>query len=165
MRLLPTFLSVPTEKFQSTHPMRGATFFDVIRIFFFENFNPRTPCEVRLSTRFTFTKPKIFQSTHPMRGATINRVSCVCIPLISIHAPHARCDNGIEKGRNPQFPFQSTHPMRGATHFVRLICLFRQFQSTHPMRGATGKDASKTTPNLHFNPRTPCEVRLFKNSH
>ena len=56
--------------FQSTHPMRGAT----------------------LSTAFCF-RLCLFQSTHPMRGATMKPTNIKENTIISIHAPHARCDS------------------------------------------------------------------------
>ena len=55
--------------FQSTHPLRGATF-------------QRCPqCRFRL-----------FQSTHPLRGATVMVAACLQTMQISIHAPLAGCD-------------------------------------------------------------------------
>ncbi len=67
----PTQRASGTCRFQSTHPMRGATIplrnvSDV-----FKNFNPRTPCGVR-----------------PTRSTYQNRQAG-----ISIHAPHAGCDS------------------------------------------------------------------------
>ena len=80
-------------------------------------FNPRTPCGVRLFTakrcteserRFQSTHPMRgatdetlvdvhvefeFQSTHPMRGATAFSPYNINIKGISIHAPHAGCDD------------------------------------------------------------------------
>ena len=123
-------------EFQSTHPLRGAT--DVYsvkcprcgisihaplagcdsfrnhRILPATNFNPRTPCGVRLSFRISFltirnfnprtpcgVRPPIivgaipeflFQSTHPLRGATAARHGSLPLRAISIHAPLAGCD-------------------------------------------------------------------------
>ena len=56
--------------FQSTHPMRGATEEPAITIRKNTNFNPRTPCGVRLVQEVTAAAGQLFQSTHPMRGAT-----------------------------------------------------------------------------------------------
>ena len=56
--------------------------------------------------------------------------------------------------------FQSTHPMRGATLMSALTETSRTFQSTHPMRGATVSVSCVPFHHLHFNPRTPCGVRL-----
>ena len=77
--------------FQSTHPLRGATTINR-RDMFKNDFNPRTPCGVRLyffSQTFDIDK---FQSTHPLRGATCRLLSSRLSIL-----------------------FQSTHPLRGAT--------------------------------------------------
>ena len=66
----PSLLVFDNCVFQSTHPMRGAT---------------------SLLSRFNCLD--IFQSTHPMRGATHRiRHKAVYGAHISIHAPHAGCD-------------------------------------------------------------------------
>ena len=64
---------VPTvPRFQSTHPLRGAT--GHARDFCSDgtNFNPRTPCGVRPLHAQNEYILKLFQSTHPLRGATAN---------------------------------------------------------------------------------------------
>ena len=81
------------KSFQSTHPLRGATTPCRRRLGTSWNFNPRTPCGVRLITYFHPIPHGPFQSTHPLRGAT----PCPADP-----------DAEAE-------PFQSTHPLRGAT--------------------------------------------------
>ena len=112
---LPLSISRIFCKFQSTHPLRGATVaeqklvlladisihaplagcdVDVIagiRAVF--DFNPRTPCGVRL-WRIMF---------HYGRAC------------ISIHAPLAGCDWAACSLDDYKFKFQSTHPLRGAT--------------------------------------------------
>ena len=85
-------LDVSDTEFQSTRPMRGATF-SFIRIFNFfsvsihaphagrdpalatsagrfRSFNPRAPCGARLRPFFIGFMESVFQSTRPMRGAT-----------------------------------------------------------------------------------------------
>ena len=128
--------SLPFSLFQSTLPMRGATFRGFAGIILF-----------------------IFQSTLPMRGATSVHFGDNAVTLISIHAPHAGSD--FEKFHfvhaaldfNPRSPcgerrkslvaswvdglFQSTLPMRGATLSTPAISVLKIFQSTLPMRGAT----------------------------
>ena len=127
------------ERFQSTHPLRGATGRDVpgsgvgalisihaplagcdglcpdlrpAELYF----NPRTPCGVRPAIAGTKrSKTKYFNPRTPcgVRPPQHFLYSRVC-------------------------QFQSTHPLRGAT-----LSKFRwtkklRFQSTHPLRGATG---------------------------
>ena len=79
-----------------------------------------------------------FQSTHPMRGATVPGMSGKLDVTISIHAPHAGCDEASAAARGGTAGFQSTHPMRGATPSSTRWNQKSRFQSTHPMRGATG---------------------------
>ena len=102
------------KRFQSTHPMRGATvglseaaFKGDISIHAPHagcdaegdmkctqnpHFNPRTPCGVRLSSALPASIVAVFQSTHPMRGATRPITFEDGDITISIHAPHAGCD-------------------------------------------------------------------------
>ena len=80
------------------------------------NFNPRTPCGVRLHV-----------------VAIVQRV-----PHISIHAPLAGCDDPLAVLAQDKQVFQSTHPLRGATLLILPTRLHQdRFQSTHPLRGAT----------------------------
>ena len=85
--------------------------------FAFYNFNPRTPCGVRLVKLVGIFKSAIisihaplagcdghddpqsivrflFQSTHPLRGATTGTILKAGVKGISIHAPLAGCDHG-----------------------------------------------------------------------
>ena len=102
------------KKFQSTHPLRGATtvwrgLLPSCRISIHaplagcddlrghiahapDYFNPRTPCGVRpqsIARRITAIQ---FQSTHPLRGATNTAERINDVLFISIHAPLAGCD-------------------------------------------------------------------------
>ena len=106
------------KRFQSTHPLRGATARCRPRAGCKEDFNPRTPCGVRPSPAQSLGDAWLFQSTHPLRGATdgshtvrvrvqfqsthplrgatrTSKLSRRALP-ISIHAPLAGCDNGAE---------------------------------------------------------------------
>ena len=123
------------------------------------NFNPRTPCGVRLADA-CLTKDELeFQSTHPLRGATSSRCRSACRRRISIHAPLAGCD-ALSRLRssaaidfNPRTPC-GVRPARFSgsgcwRNFnprtpcgVRRVAAFSSsvgsgFQSTHPLRGAT----------------------------
>ena len=81
------------------------------------NFNPRTPCGVRLSPFRIGSATSKFQSTHPLRGATERYPLELVGADISIHAPLAGCDR------------------------------HRRTHARHPP---------------YFNPRTPCGVRPFQ---
>ena len=193
--------------FQSTHPVRGATIPPPLRRLATTNFNPRTPCGVRLDTaeiRLTVCRisihapragcdgvggiearlPPGFQSTHPVRGATPVIDTRRAAGTISIHAPRAGCDvGGIEARLPPGISihaprvgcdqsklarlkvireFQSTHPVWGATFYsVKGDKRCMRFQSTHPVWGATTTTTRNKIIGGHFNPRTPCGVRLW----
>ena len=145
--------------FQSTHPLRGATFVLVFlrktldisihaplagcdckretHAFVVLHFNPRTPCGVRQKTS---------------HGHRLN-------PLISIHAPLAGCDH--IHIRLCDFLRISIHaPLAGCDLLISSIFLCAvSFQSTHPLRGATRWYLRKQRRSYYFNPRTPCGVR------
>ncbi len=100
--------------FQSMHPVRGATGGTLTSGYAVVDFNPRTPCGVRLSVEYNLSNvgnfnPRtpcgvrraednrigpslVFQSTHPVRGATIPAAPSQLDSIISIHAPRAGCD-------------------------------------------------------------------------
>ena len=125
-------------RFQSTHPLRGATPADLVErgLAVISIHAPLAGCDLS-AARPALAESK-FQSTHPLRGAT-----------------------AIASGRSCSLrAFQSTHPLRGATSRTsfrlhayadfnpRTPCGVRQdaetdgaatnaFQSTRPLRGAT----------------------------
>ena len=80
-------------KFQSTHPVWGATCREPCPHPSHIHFNPRTPCGVRRGSTWTRTRP----------------------PTISIHAPRVGCDDSGGGGPVSGAVFQSTHPVWGAT--------------------------------------------------
>ena len=104
--------------------------------------------------------PSPFQSAHPLRGAPSGQLIKIAALHISIHAPLAGCDVGCRSPPYQSFLFQSTHPLRGATITIAESVPAVIFQSTHPLRGATLSSPSPALPATHFNPRTPCGVRL-----
>ena len=126
------------KRFQSTHPLRGATF-------------------LRIRSA---SMPAI--SIHaPLAGCdSLHKVFYHTKATISIHAPLAGCDRSISSHRlsilinfNPRTPCG-----------VRRQCnsdrrKSQQFQSTHPLRGATRPKIPIAPPISNFNPRTPCGVR------
>ncbi len=86
------YLVMQGRMFQSTHPLRGATYDGVqntrdeivsihaplarcdfrrdVYVKHLRSFNPRTPCEVRPTLSTGWITSQLFQSTHPLRGAT-----------------------------------------------------------------------------------------------
>ena len=153
-------------KFQSTHPLRGATASPksahIRHLHFNPHFNPRTPCGVR------------------PRGILRD----AAIPDISIHAPLAGCDDGIcaaqEVGKdfNPRTPcgvrrrrtrqqgngyqFQSTHPLRGATSRFHDHHWHIYISIHAPLAGCDADERANKAMAINFNPRTPCGVRLVE---
>ena len=79
--------------FQSTRPVRGATFLISVELIISSHFNPRAPCGARLG---------ILGNYDP-------------VIVISIHAPRAGRAYIIGYKFPIDFRFQSTRPVRGAT--------------------------------------------------
>ena len=153
-----SFEMMNSTKFQSTHPVWGAT------------------CALPRQTR-----RRAFQSTHPVWGATNAARLRRLKTAISIHAPRMGCDPQAARCRsvcthfNPRTPygvrlkktcmrqsrlsFQSTHPVWGATLAVInafcAVCI-----SIHAPRMGCDRFAPRSlSATLHFNPRTPYGVR------
>ena len=83
------------QKFQFTHPGRGATEY----YYFLERlcgFNSRTPGGVRHYPTARGTPGEPFQFTHPGRGATISIAFIPHTFSVSIHAPREGCDTRWE---------------------------------------------------------------------
>ena len=124
-------------RFQSTHPLRGATrrhpgavrrhpisihaplagCYDSTRRERSEpgHFNPRTPQGVRLSHGTKYITGEDF---NPRTPQGVRRFSMRLMSLsrkISIHAPLAGCDASDLDTCECRIIFQSTHPLRGAT--------------------------------------------------
>ena len=127
-------------EFQSTRPLRGATR------------SPSIISKVRI----------LFQSTHPLRGATKadqlrqERIN------ISIHAPLAGCDRRKPNSSFPSLGFQSTHPLRGATLRLCDMPTANHISIHAPLAGCDGLTMFQSCLIWHFNPRTPCGVRLHR---
>ena len=80
-----------SQSFQSTHLMRGATgsHLEKPNRFQFQSTHLMRGATCLLSV---WLHPYRFQSTHLMRGATAMTNFLDLQKLVSIHAPHARCD-------------------------------------------------------------------------
>ena len=123
-------------------------------------FNPRTPCGVRPGAIFETFVDWRFQSTHPMRGATVGKSpGRRCFP-ISIHAPHAGCDQlqgfvlHVWVNFNPRTPCGVRH----SRVWYPISVLKISIHAPHAGCDCTLLAGPPRFP--HFNPRTPCGVRL-----
>ena len=99
-------------------------------------FNPRTPCGVRPRWQIWTWCTCGFQSTHSLRSATASHAQFFPLPVVSIHALLAECDQGL-RGRAKR-PMVSIHALLAEcdTHIIIFL-----------------------KENKSFNPRTPCGVR------
>ena len=180
-----TFAAPPTlAKFQSTRPVRGATFSRYTIIIPAGSFNPRAPCGARLLASLSSSEGDTFQSTRPVRGATsTSRTSGKAARRFNPRAPCGARPNPRTTNHFWAW-FQSTRPVRGATLSMLIDLTGQKFQSTRPVRGATarrdghasvaqvsihapraGRDVelSCTYPPLDgFNPRAPCGARPLR---
>ena len=127
----------PQRAFQSTLPSQGATAYqnhlavptvisihaplagsDIILLCcscLVTDFNPRSPRRERLASTVYMVVKYLFQSTLPSRGATVPVILILPGRIISIHAPLAGSDSGMELIGTETTGFQSTLPSRGAT--------------------------------------------------
>ena len=112
-RIRPPQWAVP--QFQSTHPLRGATSWNTPQECHCLHFNPRTPCGVR-----------------PVNNGEISAAEA-----ISIHAPLAGCDSGVRLVDISKLYFNPRTPCGVRRGVENLANLGAVFQSTHPLRGAT----------------------------
>ena len=104
--------STSSSRFQSTHPLRGAT------------------CSLPVKIR-----RQQFQSTHPLRGATTLGIETAESFRFQSTHPLRGATNAIRNSATNDYKFQSTHPLRGATSVG--FNLFYQFRiSIHaPLAG------------------------------
>ena len=170
-------------KFQSTHPMRGATKKRSRSSYSKRNFNPRTPCGVRPLAGCKSRFRRYFNPRTPCGVRPGPEVFAIESGDISIHAPHAGCDNGQKRPHAPYGAISIHAPHAGCDYYKgaqdilskisihaphagcdvihpRLYSHPSAFQSTHPMRGATRTFLLFFSTVSNFNPRTPCGVRL-----
>ena len=170
--------------FQSTHPLRGATFMAQrtapqgkgISIhaplagcdrapWTYHNptgyFNPRTPCGVRRGRELGTSYSSIFQSTHPLRGATHG----LALKEGSIDFnPRTPCGVRLPAVLSLTFQFADFNPRTPCG--VRLTRFSRRSSqdaiSIHaPLAGCDDYCRGWNDAVKDFNPRTPCGVRLI----
>ena len=105
-----------------------------------DNFNPRTPCGVRRLPRQDRPGSMAISIHAPLAGCDAHIVPQGILRVISIHAPLAGCDSPRRAPRpaggnfNPRTPcgVRRRQHLHGGGQLV--------FQSTHPLRGATPKE-------------------------
>ena len=124
-------------EFQSTRPLRGATFSLTPLGVFSLNFNPRAPCGARRISSQMNTTPAEFQSTRPLRGATLQGSATTVRVLISIHAPLAGRDLSKNHLRFKEVNFNPRAPCGARLSRGPVLDGTPLFQSTRPLRGAT----------------------------
>ena len=146
-------------QFQSTLPVRGATFasshsltFGYISIHAPRAGSDYATHSVRRTVLITIHAPRA--------GSDVSKVYGSVFSLISIHAPRA----GSDRGRRPWawvfHIFQSTLPVRGATHAACAFYCANNAISIHAPRAGSDRYAvhlSRTR--TYFNPRSPCGER------
>ena len=168
-------------RFQSTHPLRGATGTFTFPSTTERYFNPRTPCGVRRQFSKAALHTQRISIHAPLAGCDIRHARSRIRCQISIHAPLAGCDRVLPpcirqyRHFNPRTPCGVRRSYKGGTLMTREIsihaplagCDFRtvhaglpQSISIHaPLAGCDFFPRAGTCCHTYFNPRTPCGVR------
>ena len=153
--------TVITVRFQSTHPLRDATWHMCNNNWIFLYFNPRTPYGMRPKKTHNPRWSGYFNPRTPY-GMRRNWVGGSCDSWWHFNP---RTPYGMRLcSCQPQILhilFQSTHPLRDATKVNRLQLSISLFQSTHPLRDATLHRHGCNRPadiSIHA-PLTGCDVR------
>ena len=102
-------------KFQSTRPVRGATWTLPTRENLMLYFNPRAPCGARPQSTWYSDFGKNFNPRAPCGARLLFQVFQRLRIIISIHAPRAGRDVFTVASPQQVSRFQSTRPVRGAT--------------------------------------------------
>ena len=127
-----------------------------------KDFNPRTPCGVRLAALIcSFWKVSI--SIHAPR-AGCDGEKRACPERSNYFNPRTPC--GVRpklEGKNGDVHYFNPRTPCGVRHGIKKLTEGKaQFQSTHPVRGATHVDFFALIDDFNFNPRTPCGVRHLR---
>ena len=135
-------LSGIVREFQSTRPVRGATYGARLQDGHagISIHAPRAGRDVTLDNLNSY--PTIFQSTRPVRGATVCRTALLDLHRISIHAPRAGRDSLPPAHGRPRRDFNPRAPCGARQQLPVTQVHIGRFQSTRPVRGATGTAAS-----------------------
>ena len=148
--------------FQSTHPLRGATQDDAIKVAYsgISIHAPLTGCDmIRILRMMVRLK---FQSTHPLRGATTGlRTICLATTNFNPRTPYGVRLLAVSlalpvKDFNPRTPY-------GVRRNLRVCSLPSLRISIHaPLTGCDSANSTSSSAPGDFNPRTPYGVRLGK---
>ena len=181
MRLRIAYIVYNLFAFQSTHPLRGATYFSslqdtaapvsihapparcdkIVKMHRTNDccFNPRTPCEVRRPWILIFFCPIPFQSTHPLRGATISSYVFACRFCFN---PRTPCEVRQDIHYFNPINYVSIHapPARCDPYFGPVNSRLPSFNPRTPCEVRPLSALIVVLRVSGFNPRTPCEVRL-----
>ena len=149
-----------TEWFQSTRPVRDATWLNSVEDHFEARFNPRVPCGTRRSrSGRARLVTKSFNPRVPCGTRHAQRNFSPEHQHVSIHASRAGRDFNPDSGSlsSPRFNPRVPCGTRQAEHFVGEVAT--QFQSTRPVRDATRTIDMSDIDGTGFNPRVPCGTR------
>ena len=134
-------------EFQSTPPMRGATFgWDkIVKGFIISIHAPHAGSDIGFRSALPLCQISIHA---PHAGSDFSVVKMTQEDRISIHAPHAGSDGRGSRGSGCQRDFNPRPPC--GERLCPGLCIQRGmiFQSTPPMRGATRKLRYMVFPNL-----------------
>ena len=146
-------------KFQSTHPVRGATrcAYDLHAQRVISIHAPRAGCDTIFGGG---TWEQIISIHAPRAGCDFIVPVDFMSFRISIHAPRAGCDADSSPVTSAPIKFQSTHPVRGATTGDGVVVTKNEISIHAPRAGCDVHDHQCTHHVHDFNPRTPCGVRL-----
>ena len=160
VRLKTAVLCGVYQKFQSTHPARGATALLLGLFLCSSDFNPRTPRGVRRLTAYPAHRLDVISIHAPREGCDLNASTRLSGDLaISIHAPREGCDP-VSRVIVTEHAYFNPRTPRGVRLFVVGQHVPLTIISIHAPR--EGCDISQNIPACHtnhFNPRTPRGVR------
>ena len=173
----------PALQFQSTRPVRGATFISRAEMLPSPSFNPRAPYGARHGSTWASITTAVFQSTRPVRGATRTTSAqgsralgfnprapygarrtdfrpCGYPSRVSIHAPRTGRDDNPLARWSANNAFQSTRPVRGATPlYKRFHPHCPCFNPRAPYGARRDEKAFPRVEHEGFNPRAPYGAR------
>ena len=127
-----------TFKFQSTHPLRDATCLSLLHSSMILYFNPRTPYGMRLSWIRRLSRQKHFNPRTPYGMRLTHRYDL----------PNT-------------FLFQSTHPLRDATVSEIVSAGCSEISIHAPLTGCDVRSGVRSSRPQYFNPRTPYGMRRY----